>query len=432
MRQVYFLFQVLILLNITLFSVTGCKNKDNLEEPKITFLDGPDTPKDTTVVKDPEDTFTVNIGENAGINIPINGRIYWTAPNNFYVSGNPYSVSICDLGKVKGLGYITEIPKKVFTTPLLFNSAIACEPGHGYVVKFERGNTVPPQYVRLYVVKHLYNTYGEIVGEEVKYQYPFEPTTLIVSENTLSFTAQGQPKQIVTIKTNASKLNFFCDTSLITIDTINEQDNIIFYISMRANLDSLSLPRREVIVIQANEQQREIIVKQAPNVMKETYAPYYVGSLYNKNGVTGIVYKVYNNGTPEMIVSLEETSRVWSTIYETTGCYNNGSSNISFITAKDNWESKYLAFKWCDNYNTEGVTGWYLPAKNELNDLYIKRDSVNATLNYYNKTPMSGIYWSSSEDSNSAAWYQDFSNGNQYNTSYNKSEFHKVRAVRRF
>jgi hypothetical protein len=98
-------------------------------------------------------------------------------------------VSICNLGAMKGLGNITAIPSSGFTVPMSSNYSVACEAGHGYVVKIEGklegteagkikgksegyGLTI---YVRLYVEEPIVDTFGGIMGAKVKYQYPFNP-----------------------------------------------------------------------------------------------------------------------------------------------------------------------------------------------------------------------------------------------------------------
>ena len=79
-----------------------------------------------------------------------------------------------------------------------------------------------------------------------------------------------------------------------------------------------------------------------------------------------------------------------------------------------NWEQ---AKQYCSGLGS----GWYLPSKAELNQLY------------ENKTELDGFsdasYWSSTETGSSDAWRQYFYNGNQY--TYDKSASYRVRCVRR-
>jgi len=64
-------------------------------------------------------------------------------------------------------------------------------------------------------------------------------------------------------------------------------------------------------------------------------------------------------------------------------------------------------------------TGWRLPTKVELNEMYKKRDDIGG--NYY---------WSSTEDARSNAWIQNFDFG--YQSNFVKYANLNVRAVRAF
>ena len=116
---------------------------------------------------DPEGTITVNI--TAGIDIKVdyvvNGKAYvfgginWVRPDNINIYGDYYAVdiSICNIGKMNGLGNITKIPSSGFSQPISYTSnTTACEVGHCYVVKMhiKRDNSwgLPEKiiYVRLF------------------------------------------------------------------------------------------------------------------------------------------------------------------------------------------------------------------------------------------------------------------------------------------
>ena len=98
------------------------------------------------------------------------------------------------------------------------------------------------------------------------------------------------------------------------------------------------------------------------------------------------------------------------------------------------------AAKVCDDYTitVNGITynDWFLPSKNELNQMYVHKAAINtaatadgvggAVFAYYN-----GIYyWSSTESDNNIAWLQYFLNG--YTYFFNKDVTSFVRAVRAF
>lgn len=63
----------------------------------------------------------------------------------------------------------------------------------------------------------------------------------------------------------------------------------------------------------------------------------------------------------------------------------------------------------CDLYEGGGYTDWYLPLKDELNEMYLNLH-VNSIGGFSND-----LYWSSTEviGDNDRAWHQRFDNGNQ-------------------
>ena len=101
-----------------------------------------------------------------------------------------------------------------------------------------------------------------------------------------------------------------------------------------------------------------------------------------------------------------------------------GNSNTEIIVAAQGapqGAGSYAA-KYCYDLVLNGYSDWYLPSKDELNQLYINRVAIGGFMTSYN-------YWSSSESAN-AAWYQNFSNGSQ-TLSYKDLPSY-VRAVRTF
>lgn len=94
---------------------------------------------------------------------------------------------------------------------------------------------------------------------------------------------------------------------------------------------------------------------------------------------------------------------------------------VSELLGKANWKN---AIKLAKTHRGGGYDDWYLPSKEELDDIY---------KNLRKKIPESGsdIYWSSSESNNTdLAWRLRFSDGSQGN--YFKSSTYNVRAIRAF
>ena len=103
--------------------------------------------------------------------------------------------------------------------------------------------------------------------------------------------------------------------------------------------------------------------------------------------------------------------------------YVDGTGNHGLVAAKAdfleemNWEDAKSA---CESLVSN--SDWFLPNKEQLNQLYNKRSAVGGFSDYY--------YWSSSEPGANLAWYQLFGRGYQYATS--KYNYLRVRAVRAF
>lgn len=81
----------------------------------------------------------------------------------------------------------------------------------------------------------------------------------------------------------------------------------------------------------------------------------------------------------------------------------------------------------CHNQTIGGYSDWYMPSKDELNELYLNQGVLNTITN-------GSFYWSSSEYDASNAWYQNFYNGpGGGGQSWEaKNNFGYVRCVRSF
>ena len=82
-----------------------------------------------------------------------------------------------------------------------------------------------------------------------------------------------------------------------------------------------------------------------------------------------------------------------------------------------------IAARLCGDLVLGGYSDWYLPSKDELNQLFINKVAIGGfAVNYY---------WSSTENDFSSAWGQNFGNGYQF-LNYKGSGNFNVRAVRAF
>jgi len=90
------------------------------------------------------------------------------------------------------------------------------------------------------------------------------------------------------------------------------------------------------------------------------------------------------------------------------------------------------AADYCVHSSSQGYSDWFLPSKDELNQIYINKNIIQLVNEVSDFSPT--YYWSSSENTSKheydQSWGQYFSNGFQYG--YDKSSFYNVRAIRAF
>jgi hypothetical protein len=141
-------------------------------------------------------------------------------------------------------------------------------------------------------------------------------------------------------------------------------------------------------------------------------------------------------------MSLDEGKCIWSSINDQTNATDedNGMNNMNTIKGISGWKSKYPPFKWCDDKNTNGITGWYYPAINELKSLYDSWNAIEDALLKYGTNFEMWIYSSSTEKSSN--WYRihalDFRTGGiqDWYKDHNQSTTHfgicPVRSIRKF
>ena len=133
---------------------------------------------------------------------------------------------------------------------------------------------------------------------------------------------------------------------------------------------------------------------------------YQVGDYYNENGKEGVVFKVWDDGRHGKIVSLDETKAPWDSRvkWDSANGYSGGTctyadsesdgkANTDKIMSRS--DSQYFdAFEWC---RAKG-SSWYLPAIDELKQIYNNIDKLNSTLSQYGGTALTNYrYWSSTE-----------------------------------
>ncbi len=154
--------------------------------------------------------------------------------------------------------------------------------------------------------------------------------------------------------------------------------------------------------------------------------------IYYKIGDTGpaggIVFHVTDGGLHGLESAPTDTvpaTAPWGCLGVTTGAtglvIGTGASNTADIVAALCQQVNDAAAL-ADAYTLNGFDDWFLPSKDELNELYLNRVAVGGFAN--------SLYWSSSEVIGNFAWAHNFIIGVQ--TNFSKDFPHGVRAVRAF
>jgi len=146
----------------------------------------------------------------------------------------------------------------------------------------------------------------------------------------------------------------------------------------------------------------------------------------------GIIFYLDANGGGLIAAPTDQsTNAEW-------GCYGTGiGTNSGIGTGAQNTinievgcTTAGIAADICANLTLGGYSDWFLPSKDELNEMYLNIGQGNALgLGNVGGFADDG-YWSSTENGNNHAWAQDFNDGIQYYS--NKYIPFSVRAVRAF
>lgn len=90
------------------------------------------------------------------------------------------------------------------------------------------------------------------------------------------------------------------------------------------------------------------------------------GDVYDEGGVKGTVVKM--EGAVRVVRSAKLGEAAYSTENKFAGALasSDGRLNMAKIKQMPDWQRRYPAFALCDALNTGGVSGWYLPALDEV------------------------------------------------------------------
>ena len=187
------------------------------------------------------------------------------------------------------------------------------------------------------------------------------------------------------------------------------------------------------------------ITRQISITQEKGVRTYSIGDYYNENGKRGVVFQVWDDGRHGKIISLDETRAVWdsrvkydSDKYECvqgtgTRTYadseSDGKANTDKIMARSD-NNYFDAFKWC---RAKG-SSWYLPAIDELKQIYKNKEKLNSTLSQYGTLLSNYSLWSSTERVDDKPEFCARSVGMSYGSASNYAKFanNYVRAVSAF
>ena len=168
-----------------------------------------------------------------------------------------------------------------------------------------------------------------------------------------------------------------------------------------------------------------------------------VGDFY-QGGVIFYLFEAGDTGyvageTHGLIAAVADQSsgiRWYKGSYSTTGAtataIGAGSANTdTIITVQGATETSYAAGL-ARAYTGGGYTDWFLPSKDELIKMYLKKGDINTTALANGGSNFANVYyWSSTEAGKYDAWIKFFSNANSQGFG-DKSFTYNVRAVRAF
>ncbi len=105
-----------------------------------------------------------------------------------------------------------------------------------------------------------------------------------------------------------------------------------------------------------------------------------------------------------------------------------GKANTELIIAAQGPTETNYAAGLARAYRGGGYSDWFLPSKDELNEIFKRIESINNTAIAHGGTAMESQYWSSSENEDWSAWMQ----GRSLVLQHPKSSRYRIRAIRAF
>lgn len=159
---------------------------------------------------------------------------------------------------------------------------------------------------------------------------------------------------------------------------------------------------------------------------------YVASTVFTASGTTCNTACRYLEAAPDNWSGGLDPSRLWSEgianwgtalVTPTLFTIGSGFSNSLSIIAQGNNDPAVSAASLARSYGGGGLTDWYLPSHDELNEMYLNRSSIGVFL-------VNDYYWSSTESPVNGAWCLRFQNFDL--DSVSKSADYGVRPIRAF
>lgn len=164
---------------------------------------------------------------------------------------------------------------------------------------------------------------------------------------------------------------------------------------------------------------------------------YSIGDYYNEEGIQGIVYKTTDEGKHGMIISMDSKENIaWQktplSIVNATDA-KDGIKNTTAVKNSGIGIENFPVFQWADSKNTDKISGWYLPAKDEVLEISENYLKISMALRQNGGISFqSNVIWSSTEVDAENAWYIDMNNKEALEYSKGLNQYIETRAVKAF
>jgi hypothetical protein len=145
----------------------------------------------------------------------------------------------------------------------------------------------------------------------------------------------------------------------------------------------------------------------------------------------GIIFYLDKTGRHGIIAATAdlEEAQTWARTDTLTGAQSaklgaglNNTNRIFHVQGIPQSEADNYAAIECLEFQVNGYNDWYLPSKDELNAMYLRKDIIGGFMPF--------AYWSSTEVNTTQAWFENF--GNEAQLPQDKFAGYSVRPVRYF